>query len=160
MLFYYQYNYNNTSSSVSVRTIVFMEYLIKLLWYKVVIYAGEWTPNTMKSPRNLQIYDMSWFTGDGRVNEHIGLTAIHTMFHRYHNWMEEGLHHINPHWDGETLYQEARKIVGAIWQRIVYNEYLPLVLGPKEMKRHGLNLRNYGYYEGDGKECTHFKTIT
>lgn len=34
--------------------------------------------------------------GDGRVNEHIGLIAVHTLFHRAHNYIEEILHSINP----------------------------------------------------------------
>ena len=32
-------------------------------------------------------------------------------------------------WDGERLYQEARKITGAIYQRLTFYIWLPLVLG-------------------------------
>ena len=45
------------------------------------------------------------FSGDGRVNEQFGLIAMHTLFVRAHNYFEEKLHKINPHWDGEKLYQ-------------------------------------------------------
>ncbi len=44
-------------------------------------------------------------TGDERVNEQSGLTAMHTVWMRQHNRLEDELHHINPHWDGERLYQ-------------------------------------------------------
>lgn len=51
------------------------------------------------------------FVGDGRVNEHIGLIATHTVFHREHNRIEEGLHQLNPHWGGERLFQVDRQLV-------------------------------------------------
>ncbi|CDQ82177.1 unnamed protein product [Oncorhynchus mykiss] len=54
--------------------------------------------------------------GDVRVDENIALTSIHTMFLREHNRLAGALLRLNPHWDGETLYQEARKIMGAYTQ--------------------------------------------
>ena len=91
---------------------------------------------------------MCTFTGDGRVNEHLGLMALHTVFTREHQRIEHILHLINPHWHGERLYQETRRIVIAIWQRIVYGEYLPLLLGKELMDRAGLSLVKRGYSDG------------
>ena len=94
------------------------------------------------------ILHLSVFLGDGRVNEQIGLISLHTIFHRAHNTIEEHLHALNPHWNGEKLFQETRKIMAALWQVIVYNEYLPLVLGPGETRRYGLELSRSGYWDG------------
>ena len=52
------------------------------------------------------------------MDENIALTSIHTLFVREHNRLARELRRINPHWDSETLYQEARKIQGAYAQVI------------------------------------------
>ncbi|XP_013400047.1 peroxidase isoform X2 [Lingula anatina] len=87
-------------------------------------------------------------TGDPRVNEHVGLMSHHTLWAREHNRIEEELHKHNPHWDGERLYQEARKINWAQFQYIVYNEYLPVILGKSTMRKYNLNLLNTGFFSG------------
>ncbi|NWT03049.1 PERE peroxidase, partial [Mionectes macconnelli] len=66
--------------------------------------------------------------GDKRVTENLGLSAMHTIFLREHNRLVMELRELNPHWDGEKLYQEGRKIVIAINQIITYRDYLPLLL--------------------------------
>ncbi|XP_042351943.1 eosinophil peroxidase [Plectropomus leopardus] len=73
--------------------------------------------------------------GDSRANEHLGMIALHTLFLREHNRLVKELHLLNAHWSPDTLYQEARKIMGAIHQILTWEHYLPLVLGETAMSR-------------------------
>lgn len=65
---------------------------------------------------------------------------MHTLMAREHNRIAKTLIQINPHWDDETLYQEARRIVIAEIQHITYNEFLPILLGKDVMEKFGLLL--------------------
>ena len=38
----------------------------------------------------------------------------------------------------DFIYEESRRLLGAIFQAITYREYLPLVLGPGLMREYGL----------------------
>ena len=67
---------------------------------------------------------------------------------RVHNDIVAKLRRINPRWRGERLYQETRRIVGALWQHIIYNEYLPIILGPDLIRRYGLQLQRVGFSRG------------
>uniref|UniRef100_A0A8C7KP07 Peroxidasin n=1 Tax=Oncorhynchus kisutch TaxID=8019 RepID=A0A8C7KP07_ONCKI len=75
-----------------------------------------------------------FLAGDHRANEQLGLTSMHTVWFREHNRVATELLRLNPHWDGDTIYHEARKIVGAQMQHITYNHWLPKVLGDAGMK--------------------------
>ncbi|KAL8579057.1 hypothetical protein ACOMHN_035996 [Nucella lapillus] len=66
--------------------------------------------------------------GDARVNTYPPLGAMHTMFLRYHNHIAGELARVHPDYDEDTLFQEARKIVIAVLQRITLREYMPLLL--------------------------------
>ncbi|XP_051540924.1 eosinophil peroxidase-like isoform X1 [Myxocyprinus asiaticus] len=77
-----------------------------------------------------------FIAGDGRVDENIALTSLHALFMREHNRLARALHIFNPSWSSETLYQEARKIVGAYQQILVIKEYLPHIVGPDAYNKH------------------------
>ncbi len=85
---------------------------------------------------------------------------MHNLWIRQHNTLVERLKRINPHWNPEQLYQEARKIgnflnkncfilnsnlskflirqlVGAQMQSITFRSWLPKILGPTGMKMLG-----------------------
>ena len=67
--------------------------------------------------------------GDVRANENSVLVSIHTLFVREHNRLAQELAIAHPNWTDEQLYQRARQINLAQYQAIVYNEYLPTILG-------------------------------
>lgn len=67
--------------------------------------------------------------GDVRANEHIALTSFHTLFLREHNRLAGLLAAADPTLTDEQLYQQARKIVGALIQVISYQEFLPALVG-------------------------------
>lgn len=66
---------------------------------------------------------------------------MHTLMAREHNTIARELAKYNPHWDDETLFQEARRINIAIIQHITYNEFLPILLGKDVMEKFGLLLQ-------------------
>ncbi|KAG1649408.1 Thyroid peroxidase [Nymphon striatum] len=68
----------------------------------------------------------SSITCDGRVNENIFMAAFQVAFLREHNRMATILGELNPHWNDERIYQEGRRISGAVFQHTTYNEYLPV----------------------------------
>ncbi len=72
-----------------------------------------------------------FLAGDVRANEHIGLTATHSLFVREHNRLADRIHELDPSLDDEAIYQLARRIVSAEIQAITYNEFLPALLGPE-----------------------------
>uniref|UniRef100_A0A182P440 Chorion peroxidase n=1 Tax=Anopheles epiroticus TaxID=199890 RepID=A0A182P440_9DIPT len=77
-------------------------------------------------------------SGDDRTNQIVSLTTMHTLFLREHNRVAAGLAALNQHWDDERLYHEARRIVVAELQRIMYNEYVPAIVGHKKAHQYGL----------------------
>merc|ERR1711872_1113977 len=76
--------------------------------------------------------------GDGRVNEQPNLGLLHIIFMREHNRIANELSSVNRNWSDEQLFQEARKILIAKYQHILYNEWLPIVLGKQYMNLFGL----------------------
>ncbi|KAF2898261.1 hypothetical protein ILUMI_07914, partial [Ignelater luminosus] len=86
--------------------------------------------------------------GEIRVNEQLVLTCMHTLMAREHNRVANALAQINPHWDDETLFQEARRINIAEIQHVTYNEFLPILLGKDVMQKFGLLLQKEGYWDG------------
>ncbi|NXP35560.1 PERE peroxidase, partial [Leiothrix lutea] len=72
-----------------------------------------------------------FLAGDTRASEMLDLACMHTLFMREHNRLAGKLRSLNPHWNDEKLYQEARKILGAMIQIITYRDYLPLLLGSR-----------------------------
>ena len=67
--------------------------------------------------------------GDGRGNENAVLSTVHILFLREHNRVAAEIKQKRPTLNDEDLYQLARKQVVALVNSIVYNEWLPALLG-------------------------------
>ncbi|KAL3886203.1 hypothetical protein ACJMK2_026212 [Sinanodonta woodiana] len=89
-----------------------------------------------------------FLAGDVRVNQNSALISIHTIFMREHNKIAAGLEALNNGWSDQIIYDEARKIVGAMLQHITYKEYLPEILGDAIMNKYGLKPLANGYFNG------------
>ncbi|XP_046332929.2 lactoperoxidase-like [Haliotis rufescens] len=87
-----------------------------------------------------------FLAGDHRVNENPTLQSMHTIFMREHNRIAKKLKALNCHWSDAITFQEARKIVGAIIQKITYDEYLPIIMGQQAMTQYGLPIGSGSIY--------------
>ena len=96
---------------------------------KPLLPFNDGFPNACNRPTTSSI--PCFFSGDIRINENLGIAAIHTLWNREHNRIADKLKIINPSWNDETLFQEARKIVGALHQKIALEDWLPKVAGFK-----------------------------
>ncbi|KAI1290128.1 Peroxidase [Halotydeus destructor] len=83
--------------------------------------------------------------GDVRVNEQTGLTIMHLIWLREHNRVARELKELNPQWNDEIIYQEARRIVAAEVQHITFNEWQPLIVGRRTMKEFNLMPKPTGF---------------
>jgi len=93
--------------------------------------------NTNGLPNAPTAHDPSFFiAGDFRVNEQVGLMAMHTLFVREHNYWAGRIAAAKPGLSDDQIYEAARAIVGAEIQAITYNEFLPLLIGPRALPRY------------------------
>ena len=92
-------------------------------------------------------------SGDVRAMENPSLASLHTLFMREHNRICKELWNLNsvdwtkfggPECDNdrcdEWIYQNARRILIAEWQNIIYSEWLPAILGERRMNDFNLGL--------------------
>ena len=85
--------------------------------------------NTHMAPNNFcENFGGCFLAGDVRSNEQMVLASMHTLFLREHNRIATALGEINRHWNGEIIYQETRKIIGAVLQKITYEDFLPRII--------------------------------
>ncbi|CAH1635701.1 unnamed protein product [Spodoptera littoralis] len=102
----------------------------------------EWLPNNPKPTVNCETAKLPnepcYLAGDARVNQNPQLATLQVVLLREHNRIADTLALLNPHWDDETIFQEARRIHIAETQHINYYEYLPILLGFENMVKNKL----------------------
>jgi peroxidase len=86
-----------------------------------------------------------YLNGDPRTEDNNILTSINTMFLRYHNQIARKLYRQHPDWSSDAVFEQTRRIVIAVYNNIIYNEYLPSLLGSKMTKKFNLEPQSYGY---------------
>jgi peroxidase len=82
---------------------------------------------TMVDPRQTESTTM--VAGDPRAAENPVLSSMHTLWVREHNTWADYFAERNPEWDGDKVFNAARAVVTAEYQRITFEEFLPLVVG-------------------------------
>lgn len=102
---------------------------IRLFRGGLIHYGRPDPPNGGEPCRSGAVSIQCLRPGDGRASEQPGLTSLHITWVRKHNMLATALAHLNPHWSDEKMFQETRRIVGAMIQHITYREYLPIILG-------------------------------
>lgn len=106
---------------------------------------------------DVNVTNQCFDAGDARVNNNLGLTSLHTLFLREHNRIAEELERLNPEWSDERLFNEARRIVIALYQHVVFTEYLPALIGKNFIKAFDLEPRGENeYYSGYNKNVSSF----
>ena len=85
-----------------------------------------------------EMLDSHFMAGDGRVNENIGLTAVHQVFHSEHNRLADDIKSVitaeDPTqlsewqlgagiWNGERLFQAARFVTEMQYQHLAFEEF-------------------------------------
>lgn len=76
-------------------------------------------------------------SGDSRVNVSPYMIVQHAIFQQSHNNIAQQLKDLHPTWTDEKLFQLSRKINRALFQKITYEEWLPMVVG----HRMGIQIR-------------------
>lgn len=91
-----------------------------------------------------------FIAGDERSNENVALTAMHTLFIREHNRLCDEYAQLFT--KEEEIYQCAKRKLTGFLQKIIYQDWLPLLIGP---------LTPYsGYkYDVDPSIATEFSTV-
>ena len=117
--------------------------------HELLPFAPNATCNYNKYSTEYSRRERCYLTGDKRAEDNSVLTSFHTLWLREHNRIARELAETNPSWQDEKLYQETRRIMIAVYQNIVYGEYLPTLLGQNLARLYNLYpLKSFGRFKG------------
>lgn len=107
----------------------------------------DWLPQNANSSvcDNRSPNEPCYMAGDARVNQNTQLTLLQVVLLREHNRIADALAKLNPHWDDETIFQEARRIAIAEHQHISYYEWLPIFIGVENSLKNRIIYNTKGF---------------
>ncbi|WP_438345922.1 peroxidase family protein [Methylorubrum populi] len=91
-------------------------------------FMGSGHPLLLDTNPFISVLD-HFVAGDGRANENFALTSIHTVWARNHNYHVEKLLESGFEGTPEQVFQAAKMVNEAEYQRVVFDEYLETLIG-------------------------------
>ncbi|PXW53724.1 peptidase M10/serralysin-like protein [Methylobacterium sp. B4] len=91
-------------------------------------FMGSGHPLLLDTNPFISVLD-HFVAGDGRANENFALTSIHTIWARNHNYHVEKLLESGFQGTPEQVFQAAKMVNEAEYQRVVFDEYLETLIG-------------------------------
>ncbi|XP_052740357.1 heme peroxidase 2 isoform X2 [Bicyclus anynana] len=103
-----------------------------------------------KELRSLRLYDAGKMdVGSCRkCNDGSPTAPLYRTLVAEHNRIAGQLYSMNPFWEDNALFLEARRAMAALIQHITYNEFLPVLLGEVGMAKAELKLTSLGFWRG------------
>ncbi|KAL3855351.1 hypothetical protein ACJMK2_014567 [Sinanodonta woodiana] len=107
---------------------------------------GKMLPSPRKNTCQItNTQEHCFLAGDARVHENPSLASYHVLFAHLHNNLATNLEKVHANWTKERIFQEAKKINVAMYQHVVYNEFLPSFMSERALKRYNLKSNKLGY---------------
>ncbi|KAK3105961.1 hypothetical protein FSP39_009685, partial [Pinctada imbricata] len=116
---------------------------VELMDHWISIVGTEMLPNASSGCILSDLEDACLKAGDFRVNTQPGLAGLHLLFVREHNRIVRELRAVN--FPESDLFEEARKIIGALMQQITYGEDMLNVLNADTRALYELDLQRRGF---------------
>jgi Ca2+-binding RTX toxin-like protein len=96
----------------------------------LIDFIPVFVPGTNPPQLDLDAIGHYFVAGDGRVNENVMLTSIHTIWERNHNfWVEEIKARTGNAWTESEYFEAARMMNIAEYQRVVFTEFATAMAG-------------------------------
>ncbi|XP_050540461.1 peroxidase-like isoform X2 [Daktulosphaira vitifoliae] len=114
-----------------------------LLRSEILRNGKEYCPQRRRQSRecdNRPNVNVCFDAGDGRVNQNLGIASYQNVFLRLHNFLAKNFRRMNQQWSDEVIYQEVRRIIGAIIQVITYRDFIPNLIGRRFSEENGLSI--------------------